>query len=235
MTKMNMTLRLITHKIKVEPGIQPRVQGTSPEVPAPPHASEVDSVASGAVVHPSTPPTPIPDACPTVHLSPSASEISSVTSGAAACLSALPSAGLPSTLAPIPGAHPTVHLPPGASEIGSLASGAVHGIVPPAGVASLPVGDGGEERENVGLLANPEDDEEDKLVEDDGGIAEVAEVADEVVWAKDIFQVPGGLQPPLPYVPQDPHDIDNFPMAELLFFTNDINPANDQEAGMISL
>jgi len=43
-----------------------------------------------------------------------------------------------------------------------------------------------------------------------------------------------GLQSPLPYVPKDPHDIVNFTMAELLFFTNDINPANDWEARMIS-
>jgi len=132
----------ITCKIKVEPGMQPRVQGTSPEVPAPPGASEIGSLASGAAAHPSTP----------------------------------PSAGLLSTLAPIPAVHPTVHPTP-----------TVHGAVPPTGAAFLLVGDGEEERENVSLLANPEDEEEEESVEDDGGIAEVAEVADEVVWAKDIF------------------------------------------------
>jgi len=38
----------------------------------------------------------------------------------------------------------------------------------------------------------------------------------------------------LPYVPTVIHDIDDFEMADLMFFTNNINPANDWEAGMIS-
>ncbi len=152
---------------------------------------------------------------------PSASENGSLASGAAACPSAPPSAGLPSALGSIPAACPTVH-----------PTQTVHGAVPPTGAASLLVGDGEEERENVGLLANPEDKEEEESVEDDGGI----EVADEVVQAKDIFQAPRELQPPLPYVPRHICDIDNFTMAELLFlfFTNNINPANDWKAGMIS-
>jgi len=55
-----------------------------------------------------------------------------------------------------------------------------------------------EERENVDFLANQEAGvEEEESVEDDGGIAEVS---DEVVQAKDIFQVPRGLHPPPPYV-----------------------------------
>jgi len=54
-----------------------------------------------------------------------------------------------------------------------------HGGVPPTGAAVLLVGDLEEERENVDFLANQDDGvEEEELVEDDGGIAEVA---DEVV------------------------------------------------------
>jgi len=40
----NLTIVPITHKIKVKPRMQPRVQGTSPEVPAPPGVSEIGSV-----------------------------------------------------------------------------------------------------------------------------------------------------------------------------------------------
>ncbi len=63
-----------------------------------------------------------------------------------------------------------------------------HGHVPPTAEASLPVGDLVEQRENADFLANQEDGvEEEESIEDDGGIAQVAEVADEVVQAEDIF------------------------------------------------
>ena len=63
-----------------------------------------------------------------------------------------------------------------------------HGGVPTTTEASLLVGDLVEERENVDFLANQEDGvEEEESVEDDGGIAQVAEVADKVVQAEDIF------------------------------------------------
>jgi len=53
---------------------------------------------------------------------------------------------------------------------------------------------------------------------------------------KIFFESPGDCNLPhhislLPVI----HDIDDFTMAQLLLFTNDINPANDCEAGMISL
>ncbi len=104
----------ITCKIEVEPRMQPRVQGTSLEAPAPPSASEIGPLAPGAASQPST---PAPGA-----------------------------AGLPSTLAPMAAAHPTVH-----------PTLTVHGTVPPAGTASLPVGDVEEEKRKCCFFANQDD------------------------------------------------------------------------------
>jgi len=42
-------------------------------------------------------------------------------------------------------------------------------------------------------------------------------------------------QPPLPYLPTVIYELKESTMAELLFFTNNINPANDWEARTISL
>jgi len=129
---------------------------------------------------------------------------SALASSAAACRSILDSGAAGIGIAPgPPSVHPTL---------------TAHGSVPPTAEASLLVGDLVEQRENVCFLANQEDGvEEEESVEDDGGIAQVAEVADKAVQAEDIFLVPGGLQTLLPYIDNNPHDIDTFSMAHLLF------------------
>ena len=143
---------------------------------APSGASEIVSLASGA--------------CSSAQASGAAAHQIIPASGAAvnqsipACgAAAHPSApssiasGLTSPWAPVTASPQSVH-----------PTWTAHDGVPPAGAASLPVGDLEEERENVDFLANQEDGvEEEESVEDDRGITEVAKVADKVVQAKDIF------------------------------------------------
>jgi len=90
-------------------------------------------------------------------------------------------------------------------------------VPPPTAVpvsAYIPVGEG-EEKAITFFWANQENDEEESYG-DDGGIGEVA--SEVPGW--NFFEFPGwAAQPPLLYVSNVIHDIDDFEMAELLFFT----------------
>jgi len=96
---------------------------------------------------------------------------------------------------------PEAAVPPSAAEVGSVPTAippafppsadvppTVHGTVPLTAAvpvaASLPVGEREEDSDNVGFLANQEDEEEEESYGDDG---EIAEVAGEAVRAEEIF------------------------------------------------
>jgi len=195
-------------KIKVEPRTQPR-QGSCAGLAAP-AASGVSEIGSLALGVPSGAPAciagaPLSALASIAHLNIPAS--STCTAAGCSLLASSAAAGLS-----VSDAGPAACALSSAAGVGIVTASVhptsnAHVGVATNSEASIPVGDLVEERENDDFIANQEDGvEEEESVEDDGGVAQVvaAEVADEVAQSKDIFQVPGGLQPLPPYIDNNP-------------------------------